>query len=31
MEVSPDVSVLADKEGLTGHKASVDVRMKGEG
>jgi histidinol dehydrogenase len=27
MELAPDVQVLATKEGLTGHRASVEVRM----
>ena len=27
--LAEDVRILADKEGLTGHKASVDVRLKG--
>ena len=26
--LAPDVQVLADTEGLTGHRASVDIRMK---
>ncbi len=29
--LAPDVQVLADKEGLTGHRASVEIRMKAEG
>ena len=28
MRLAPDVQVLATKEGLTGHRASVEVRMK---
>jgi histidinol dehydrogenase len=28
MHLAPDVQVLATKEGLTGHRASVEVRMK---
>ncbi len=31
MRLAPDVQVLATKEGLTAHRASVEVRMKGEG
>jgi histidinol dehydrogenase len=31
MTLAPDVQVLATKEGLTGHRASVEIRMKGEG
>ena len=31
MQLAPDVRVLATKEGLTGHRASVEVRMKDEG
>jgi histidinol dehydrogenase len=31
MELARDVRVLATKEGLTAHRASVDVRMKDEG
>ncbi len=31
MQLAPDVRVLATKEGLTGHRASVEVRMRGEG
>ena len=27
-EANPDVQVLAAKEGLTAHKASVEIRMK---
>ena len=30
MRLAPDVRVLATKEGLTAHRASVEVRMKGE-
>jgi histidinol dehydrogenase len=30
MELARDVRVLATKEGLTAHRASVDVRMKDE-
>ena len=26
--LAPDVQVLADNEGLTGHRASVEIRMK---
>ena len=29
--LAPDVQILADKEGLTGHRASVEIRMKAEG
>jgi histidinol dehydrogenase len=29
--LAPDVQILADKEGLTGHRASVEIRMKDEG
>ena len=29
MRLAPDVRVLATKEGLTAHRASVEVRMKG--
>ncbi|MGA2033123.1 MAG: histidinol dehydrogenase [Thermoguttaceae bacterium] len=29
--LAPDVQVLAGKEGLTGHRASVEIRMKDEG
>ena len=29
MHLAPDVQVLATKEGLTAHRASVEVRMKG--
>jgi histidinol dehydrogenase len=28
--VAPDVAVLAEKEGLTAHRASVDVRLEGD-
>ena len=31
MRLAPDVQVLATKEGLTAHRASVEVRMKSEG
>ncbi len=31
MRLAPDVQVLATKEGLTAHRASVEVRMKAEG
>ena len=31
MQLAPDVRVLATKEGLTGHRASVEIRMKDEG
>jgi histidinol dehydrogenase len=31
MELAPDVQVLAAKEGLTAHRASVEIRMKDEG
>ena len=31
MNLAPDVQVLATKEGLTGHQARVEIRMKGEG
>ena len=31
MKLAPDVRVLATKEGLTGHRASVEIRMKAEG
>ena len=31
MQLAPDVRMLATKEGLTGHRASVEVRMRGEG
>jgi histidinol dehydrogenase len=31
MRLAPDVQVLATKEGLTAHRASVEVRMKNEG
>jgi histidinol dehydrogenase len=31
MELARDVQVLAAKEGLTGHRASVEVRMKDKG
>jgi histidinol dehydrogenase len=30
MQLAPDVQVMAAKEGLTGHKASVEIRMKTE-
>jgi histidinol dehydrogenase len=30
MELAPDVQVLATKEGLTAHRASVELRMKDE-
>jgi histidinol dehydrogenase len=30
-ELAPDVQVLATKEGLTAHRASVQIRMKDEG
>lgn len=30
LQLAPDVQVLATKEGLTGHRASVEVRMKAE-
>ncbi len=30
-QLAPDVRVMATKEGLTGHRASVEIRMKGEG
>ncbi|MFH1923885.1 MAG: histidinol dehydrogenase, partial [Planctomycetota bacterium] len=30
MELAPDVQMLATKEGLTAHRASVEVRMSGE-
>ena len=30
MQLAPDVQIMAAKEGLTGHKASVEVRMKAE-
>ena len=30
-ELAPDVQVLATKEGLTGHRASVEVRMEEKG
>ncbi|MEI8374982.1 MAG: histidinol dehydrogenase [Planctomycetota bacterium] len=29
MQLAPDVQVLATKEGLTGHRASVEIRMRG--
>ena len=29
MQLAPDVRVLATKEGLTGHRASVEIRMRG--
>ena len=28
-ELAPDVRVLAEKEGLTGHAASVEIRLDG--
>jgi histidinol dehydrogenase len=31
MKLAPDVQSIATKEGLTGHRASVDVRMRDEG
>jgi histidinol dehydrogenase len=31
MNLAPDVQVIATKEGLTGHRASVEVRMRDEG
>ena len=31
MQLAPDVQVLAAKEGLTGHKASVEIRMEAKG
>jgi histidinol dehydrogenase len=31
LRLAPDVQVLATKEGLTAHRASVEVRMKAEG
>jgi histidinol dehydrogenase len=31
MRLAADVQVLATKEGLTAHRGSVEVRMKGEG
>jgi histidinol dehydrogenase len=31
MQLAPDVQVLATKEGLTGHRASVEIRMRDEG
>lgn len=31
MRLAPDVQVLASKEGLTAHRESVEIRMKGEG
>jgi histidinol dehydrogenase len=31
MQLAPDVRVLATKEGLTGHLASVEIRMRDEG
>jgi len=31
MELAPDVQVLATKEGLTAHRASVELRMKDKG
>jgi len=30
MQLAPDVRVLATKEGLTGHRASVEIRMRDE-
>ena len=30
LEVAPDVQNMADKEGLTAHRASVDIRLAGE-
>ena len=30
MHLAPDVQVLATKEGLTGHRASVEIRMRAE-
>ena len=30
-ELEPDVLTLADAEGLTAHRASVEIRMKDEG
>ena len=30
LELAPDVRVLATKEGLTGHRASVEIRMRDE-
>jgi histidinol dehydrogenase len=30
LKLAPDVQVIATKEGLTGHRASVEVRMKDE-
>jgi histidinol dehydrogenase len=30
LELAPDVQVLATKEGLTGHRASVEVRRRGK-
>ena len=30
-QLAPDVRVLATKEGLTGHRASVEIRMRDEG
>jgi histidinol dehydrogenase len=31
LSLAPDVQIIATKEGLTGHRASVEVRMKDEG
>ncbi len=31
LNLAPDVQAIATKEGLTGHKASVEIRMKDEG
>jgi histidinol dehydrogenase len=31
LQLAPDVQVLATKEGLTGHRASVEIRTKDEG
>ena len=31
MHLAPDVQVLATKEGLTGHRASVEIRIRDEG
>jgi histidinol dehydrogenase len=31
MNLAQDVQVIATKEGLTGHRASVEIRMKGNG
>ena len=27
MEIASDIDLLADKEGLTAHRSSVDIRM----